>query len=344
MSKTRNGVRGRGQVKDRATGPWLSGLFACALMAYAPQGNAQQGPSRGRNFQQPIGQTVADRTAARYRFERFVVTSPDGTRRWRINLGIPKTEAPPEGFPALWMLDGNAALLTFDDALLDELAAADPQVLVFVGYDNEWRIDSAARTRDYTPSRVVRGEGEVREEVGGGADVFLESIVQAIGPQLAARVATDPKRQALWGHSFGGLFVLNALYKRTGVFQTYAPASPSLWWDEGMLLGAPEQRFFAEHQRPPARVLLMLGGAERYPDHSGRDMSNPRVAAHMRRVTSTSSDAAFVLSERLRTLPELNVEYREFDGLGHGPMLKASLLYTLHAVAGIADHSGDITP
>lgn len=342
-------------MKARATGarrqgsghvplPWLPGLFALALMAQAPQASAQQQPGRGRNFQQPIGQTVAEQTTAQYRFERFVVTSPDGARRWRINVGIPKTKAPVGGFPAFWMLDGNAALLEFDETLLNELAARDPHVLVFVGYDNEWRIDSAARTLDYTPSSTERGEDDVREVVGGGAAAFLALIEREIRPQVAARVALDPQRQALWGHSFGGLFVLHALYTQAGAFQTFAPASPSLWWDEGMMLGAPEQHFIAQTQRHHARVLLMLGGAERHPDHSGRDMDNPRVAAHMKRVTSTPSDAAFTLSQRLRTLPGLQVEYREFDGLGHGPMLRASLLHALHAVTGIADHSGEPRP
>ncbi|SEL54151.1 hypothetical protein SAMN05428989_1878 [Pseudoxanthomonas sp. GM95] len=297
-----------------------------------------------RKFEQTIGETVAERPSAQYRFERFVVESPDGVRRWRINLGIPKTAAPVNGFPAFWMLDGNAALQVFDAALLEELAAATPQVLVFVGYDNDQRIDSASRTRDYTPSVSVRGEGNAVEQLGGGAQAFLQTIEQQIRPEVERRVTINPRRQALWGHSFGGLFTLDALYSGASGFQTFAPASPSLWWDHGVMLGVPERDFVAHRERHAVRVLLMLGGAERHPDYSDRDLSNPRVASHMKRVGDAPPGAAFALSERLQTLPGLQVEYREFDGLGHGPMLRASLLYALHAVAGVADHSTDVAP
>lgn len=333
-SDTRNDRQGRGI----APLPVLSGMLALALLSAVPDAAAQQRRDRD------IGQTVAERTAAQYRFERFVVASADGTHTWRINLGIPKAAPPPGGFPAFWMLDGNAALMEFDDALLDEIAAQQPQVLVFVGYDNQKRVDTAARTRDYTPVAAERDDGEVVSMVGGGADDFLRVIEDRIRPQLARRAPIDPQRQTLWGHSFGGLFALHALYARTGVFQTYAPASPSLWWGDGYMLGEPERHFVAGNAGHRARVLLMLGGSERHPDHSGRDLSDRRVAAHMRCVTCVPSDSAFRLSERLGQVPGLDVHYHEFPGLSHGPMLRASLLYALHVVAGIADHSGEPRP
>lgn len=324
----RGGRKGRGASL-------LPGLAVLALLGAPADAMAQR-----RDPQREIGPTVAEHTAAPYRFERFVVASADGTRRWRVNLGIPKGVPPAGGFPAFWMLDGNAALMEFDDALLDALAAARPQVLVFVGYDNQKRVDTPARTRDYTPVAAERLQDEGTVLAGGGADAFLETLERAIRPEVARWAPIDPHRQTLWGHSFGGLFTLHALYTRTGAFQTYAPASPSLWWGEGYLLAGPEQRFVANGAGRNARVLLMLGEAERHPDHSGRDMNDPRVAAHLRCVACVPPDSAFRLSERLRRVPGLEVEYREFPGLGHGPMLRASLLYALHVVAGIADRSG----
>lgn len=309
-------------------------LCVLALLAAPPAAAQRRDPER------EIGPTVAERSAAQYRFERFVVSSPDGMRRWRVNLGIPRDAPPPGGFPVFWMLDGNAALAEFDDALLDELAAHQPQVLVFVGYDNQKRVDTAARTRDYTPVASERDDGKALTSVGGGADAFLDVLESEIRPQVARRAPIDPRRQTLWGHSFGGLFTLHALYTRHRAFQTYAAASPSLWWHEGFLLGEPEQRFIASDTGRCARVLLMLGGGERNPDYSGRDMRNSRVAAHMKCVTCVPPDSAVRLAERLDQVPGLEVHYREFPGLTHGPMLRASLLYALHVVAGIPDHSG----
>ncbi len=311
------------------------------LSAVAVPVQAQQ-----RNPLQKIGQTVADRESAHYRFERFAVSSVDGNRIWRINLGIPKGAAPEGGWPSFWMLDGNGALIEFDDALLEELARKPrPHALVFIGYDNELRIDSAARTRDYTFAPDVRGNvdgGQTR--VGGGADAFLEVIERQISPEVERRVALDPDQRTLWGHSLAGLFVLHALYTRTGLFQAYAAGSPSLWWGNGAMLEGPEERFVSNNAGRRARVLLSLGGGERARDVSNRDLTSDRVNEHLRRITAAPSDSAATLAGRLQQVPGLEVEYREFEGLTHGPMFRASLMDALHKVAGVADRSGTPRP
>ena len=312
-------------------------LFLIALAMTAPA-SAQQ-----RNPRQTIGETVFDRESAHYRFERFLLESPDGERRWRINLGIPKRPAPASGFPSIHMVDGNAALMEFDDALLKELADSSPQVLVFIGYDNELRTDTPARTRDYTPRLPIPGGEEGPPLPSGGADAFLDLIERRVKPEVARRVPVDPQRQALWGHSFGGLFVLQALFQRTGMYQTYVAASPSLWWGEGWMLGEVD-RFAAHNAGRPARVLIMLGGGERYANGAGRDLGDPRVQRHLRRVAAAPPDSCEKLSARLDALTGIDAGYREFPGLGHGPMLRASLLAMLHAVAGIADNSSDPRP
>jgi len=300
------------------------------------------GPMR-RDPLQVIGRTVADQASPHYRFERFVVAAADGGGRYRVNLAIPAPPPPAAGFPAFWMLDGNAALQAFDEQLLAGLARGTPQVLVFVGHDNPLRIDAAARMRDYTPlpARFEEDGGATR---GGGADALMDVIAHRIRPELARRVPLDPWRQALWGHSLGGLFALHALYRGDAGFRTFAAASPSLWWAGGALLGAPERAFVERAGERQARVLLMLGEGERHPDFSGRDMDDPAVVAHLRRVAAVPADALEQLAGRLRQVPGLDVGYREFAGLGHGPMLRASLLHALHAVAGIADRSGEVPP
>lgn len=310
-------------------------LLALQLVLAAPAAAQQRNPG------QVIGATVADRPSTHYRFERFTVSSPDGSRSWQVHVAVPDVPAPADGFPAVWMLDGNAALIEFDEALLGELAARpDPHALVFVGYPNRLRIDAEARTRDYTPfegERPVRGGGVIVG--GGGADAMLEAIERGIRPRIAGHVALDPRRQTLWGHSLGGLFTLHALYTRSGAFTTYAAGSPSLWWGDGALLGAPEQRFIAHNAGRPARVLLALGEGERSREVAHRDLSDPRVQVHLRRIEAAPPDSAETLAQRLAAVDGLEVEYREFPALTHGPMFRASLMWMLHAVTGIADHS-----
>lgn len=327
-------------MRVRAATFTAAGLLSLSCLAMAAPAAAQQ-----RNPQQTIGETVADRASRHYGFERFTVSTPDGSRTWRVHVAVPKSAPPAAGFPALWMLDGNAALVEFDDALLAELAARpEPHALVFIGYDNELRVDSAARTRDYTPVEGERPQRDGDDIIiitdGGGADALLEVIERLVRPEVEKRVATDPDRQTLWGHSLGGLFALHALYTRVGAFDTYVAGSPSLWWGDGVMLDAPEQRFIDNNAGRRARVLLGLGGGERSRDVSHRDLSDPRVQVHLRRIEAAPPDSAEKLAQRLAQVEGLDVEYREFPGLTHGPMFRASLMWALHAVTGVADRSG----
>jgi len=309
----------------------MSLLAVLGVAAIAPA-SAQQ-----RNPLQTVGETVLDQPAQSYRFERFVIEAGAPARRWRIHLGIPTRRADTPA-PVLYMLDGNAAAMVFDQALLADLAAHAAPVLVFIGHDNDLRIDSKARTLDYTAWVDTADDGTgVVQSSGGGADAFLQVIQQQVKPEVARRAQVDPQQQTLWGHSLGGLFVLSTLYTQPGAFQQYVSASPSLWWSQGAPQGTLEQRFTAHPA--PARLWLMLGGDERSGNRGARDMTNPRVVAHLRRIAGATPDAAHALSVRLADVPGLQVSYREFPGLGHGPMLPASLQATLATLYGVTDRS-----
>lgn len=310
-------------------------VLACAIgLSVSTPAAAQQ-----RNPLQKVGHTVLDEPAQSYRFERFVIDNADHTRRWRIHLGVPTT-SPTAPAPVLYMLDGNAAAMVFDQGILSELAAGKAPVLVFIGYDNDLRIDSQARTLDYTAwvDTADDGNGSV-QSVGGGAAAFYDVIAQRIKPEVQRRTPIDTQQQSLWGHSLGGLFVLSTLYTHPTAFQHYISASPSLWWSQGAPQGAMEQQFLGSYRGTPAQLTLMLGGDERRGNRGVRDLTNPRVVAHLRRIGGAAPDAAYQLSRRLEEVPGLHVTYREFAGLGHGPMLPASLKASLTALYGIADRS-----
>ena len=321
--------------------PWLRtlGVATAIGMAALSPAAAQQ-----RNPEQKVGETVLDQPAQSYRFEYFVLESPDQARRWRVNVGVPvKASAKPA--PVLYMLDGNAAAMVLDQDMLADLAAHAAPVLVFIGYDNDLRVDSPARTRDYT-AWIDTADDEIGapQSSGGGAYAFLDLIERRIKPEIERRATIDLQQQSLWGHSLGGLFVVSTLYTRPAAFQHYVSASPSLWWSQGAPLGDMERQFIANNQRQPAQVTVMLGGDERTGNRGVRDMTNPRVVAHLRRIGGATPDAAQQLATRLAKVPGLTVQYREFPGLGHGPMLPASLKATLSQLYGIADRSGTPAP
>jgi len=254
------------------------------------------------------------REASAYRFSTLELDSADGARHYRIWLGQPPKVSAAN--PVAYLLDGNAAMAALDTELLNRLSHhPTPPVLVAVGYATPLRIERNARTFDYTPQV---GEGMQRDPLtnvpSGGADQFLDLLTRQIRLLINQRLAVQPARQVLWGHSYGGLLVLHTLLTRPQAFDEYAAASPSLWWNSGVIeaegLGL-QQRL--QGRRP--RLLLMRGDAE--------------PAGPTRSATPQDDAAAKRLLVRLQSVEGLTTRYQTFPGLGHGPMLPASLRYTL---------------
>ncbi|KQQ71723.1 hydrolase [Xanthomonas sp. Leaf131] len=257
-----------------------------------------------------------------------------------MRLAIPRVRVPRRGFPALWMLDGNRALTHFDPVLLCRLSQLPaPPVLVFVDADHALLIDLPGRARDYTfqPAEhpFLSAPGALDGPVGGGAPVLLDVLLRKAMPAVARQVRLDLGRQALWGHSLAGLFVLHALYADEGRFADFAAASPSLWWGQGALLGAPEQRFVACGPRHAARVWMLLGGAERAGQIDPRSRERPERAGLLTAIQGAPADAALQLAGRLAGLPGLSVHYREFPALHHAAVFHASLHAVLQQIAGL---------
>ncbi|QLF93206.1 alpha/beta hydrolase [Pseudomonas sp. ABC1] len=287
------------------------------------------------DLSRPVGETIAERGSQYYRFERFTLDSADGLRHYRVDLAVPRKPAPPAGYPVAWLLDGNAALAELREDWLGELATGDAPLLVMVGYDTELRFDVAARTYDYTPAPQGQVgpllEDDVRHRPAGGAAVFRALLEHEIRPRVAARHALDSARQTIWGHSYGGLFVLDSLFGNPGDYRHYVAASPALWWHDGLLLDT-ERRYRERAGHPPASLLILRGAVER----AGGPSADPRLLAARRQAqAAVPGDAAAQMARRLAKLPGLAVTYREYAGQGHGDMLPLSLHQALRLAAGL---------
>lgn len=307
-------VRTHSAQRRRLLQTALAGLLTAAL-----PWPAVARPDLGRE----LGPTIAERGSAHYRFERLHFDSVDGRRRYRVWLGVPRRAAPARGYPVAWLLDGNAAMGELDEPLLDTLSRHAPPLIVALGYDTELRFDVEARAHDYLPAvdaSHAEGVPPFLRHDGGGADAFLALIESSITPAVAARAPLDPQRQTLWGHSFGGVFVLHALFTRPRLFSDHVAVSPSLGWKRGAMLTAAE-RFAARAAATDARLWLLRG------EHEGRRIAPP---------PGTASGHAFdELAARLAAHPDLTLRTRTLAGLEHGATLSASLPYALKLAAGI---------
>jgi predicted alpha/beta superfamily hydrolase len=167
-----------------------------------------------------------------------------------------------EAYPVLVLQDAeNNFAYTSDAVHLLSANGRIPQMIV-VGINN------TDRTRDMTPSKPATGFGASPwTGSAGGADKFLSFIADELLPTIDRNYRTRPYR-VLVGHSLGGLFAVYALMNRPEVFEGYIISSPSLWWDDQVLVKT-AQPFFAAHKDLRADLYMtmaneddtMLGGA-----------------------------------------------------------------------------------
>ena len=284
-------------------------------------------PARGERL---VGETVADRPSEYYRFEEHRIDSTDGKRRYRIHIAIPRIPPPAGGHATLYMLDGNAALDTLADRDLESLAQRNPPVLVAIGYDVPTRNDVVSRAYDYTPPVVENGrplvQPVVRGRRGGGADIFLELIETRIKPLVRARASVS-REEYLWGHSYGGLFALHALFTRPETFSRYIVGDPSAWWHEGVLIR--EWEAFDKTRAAGKRVAILVGTKP-------RESSRPAPAsAPIQRQDGTTLDPRSAVREMAEGLLKhaADATYETYPEQGHGGMIRVSLERALQIAA-----------
>lgn len=288
---------------------------------------------------------MAPALAAPWQLERSDVLSlrgPEGDE-YRIMISWPDGDAPPQGWPVLWLLDGEEhfpiATLTARKigrgrggrnapAPVPALAPtpapaasvqASPETGIIVAIDAGSR---SRRSRDYTPP--VTNIGTVpagRPGSGlptGGADAFLAFLGQKVRPEIARRWRIDPERQTLMGHSFGGLFALHAL-ARGGFWTRYVAVSPSLWFGDGAV-----QRTLADTGLTPGTKLLIASGDQEgrgRPAMDGQDAGEQGTAPAQPAATQPEGEMlAAHLSAR-----GFDARYILLTGQSHGTTMAAML-------------------
>jgi predicted alpha/beta superfamily hydrolase len=96
------------------------------------------------------------------------------------------------------------------------------------------------RTRDYTPTRTLDLTGvpahqQPYQKYTGGGTKFREFLRSELLPLIDRTYRTTPER-VLVGHSYGGLFAAWTLLTTPELFSGYLSVSPSLWFDQRMVL------------------------------------------------------------------------------------------------------------
>lgn len=135
-------------------------------------------------------------------------------------------------YPVLYLLDGDGHFHAVT-ALLEHLSQSGicPEMIVVA-------IPNTDRSRDLTPTHsLLLPDGTTQDflKTTGGAEAFTSFLEKELIPYVESHYPTAPHRM-LVGHSFGGLFAVNALINHPGVFDSYVAIDPSMWWDKRALL------------------------------------------------------------------------------------------------------------
>jgi predicted alpha/beta superfamily hydrolase len=212
--------------------------------------------------------------------ELRILSSTNVNQEFSIFIALPHSYTKSEqSYPVVYVLDANFlfGMMTETTRLLYFPKELQELIIVGVGYPDIVSFGSSMglRTRDYTPTNhdwyetkyAVPGSSAPKFVGEGEAANFLQFLSEELVPFINKNYRTLPDENALLGRSFGGLFVLYALFRQPGNFKRYFAGSPSLWWKTIFDL---EKEFASNNDDLKAGLFMSVGGDE--PDFMISDM------------------------------------------------------------------------
>lgn len=171
---------------------------------------------------------------------REIVSSING-QRYSIKVKFPRGYfESSQNYPVLYVTDAetNFGGVSYIVQRLIKDKLIPPILLIGIAYETDYKNFYRLRSRDLSPVEVpeLRLGGQSIPDPTGGADAFADFLEEELFPFIAReyRVVQDDK--SLYGHSYGGLFGSHILLNRPELFQRYLLLSPSLWFNDTMLL------------------------------------------------------------------------------------------------------------
>lgn len=290
---------------------------ACSLLAPVSSAHTAKGLSHASSDIRPF---------SRPGMNQWTMTSREG-RHYLISISLPQAAAPVDGYPAIFVLDGESSFSTVADAARNQEILYGPVVVVGIGYPNDE--EAAHRTIDLSLVADLEDAFRARRSAirNEGADAFLSFILDEVKPAVASITKVDTSREALFGHSLGGLMAIHTLLTRPEAFDTYVAGSPSVWAGGAML----RSELKAFETSPPSRwvgrsAYIMVGALE---DRLNPEEARAAKAMDIRFTPAMVAQMAMVedahhVAQRLREAG-VDVRFCEFPGETHASVVPAYL-------------------
>ena len=181
----------------------------------------------------------------------FSIKSTLSGANYPIKVALPENYNPEtQTYATIYVLDGeeNFDFVAENCKKISHDLSTSNVLVVSICYGND-RVD------DYTPTKAKEG--------GGGAEKFMQFIENELIPRIESEYAVDTLRSSrtILGHSFGGLLAAYAFTNHNTVFGNYLMLSPSIWYDNEIMLRL-EQENRAINSSNHQWVFLGLGQLE----------------------------------------------------------------------------------
>lgn len=252
-----------------------------------------------RNIMKTIYATQAARLPQAFETE---IKSTCTGRIYRIQTAT-LGEMPSEGYPVLFVLDGEAffpALFNIMQSLMPNPVTRSnaPCLIVGIGYAGGGVRDLVQRAADYTPPLGDNATADERQQFGQ-ADRFAAFIDSELTAFLESKYRLDKNETAVFGHSFGALFGLYSLLSHRR-FRRHWLVSPSIWWHNRRILDFMP----SENRLNGIDVCLNIGALERGSDCKRREERDMAGQAEQMAAELDRRGAA--------------VSFREYSNANHG--------------------------
>ncbi|NOG29666.1 alpha/beta hydrolase [Lysinibacillus fusiformis] len=217
-----------------------------------------------------------NRTEIDYSTQQMTSKLADYT--YGINVYIPNEEAPTEGFPVIYVLDGSSYFPLVKEAVRLQSRNAPktgilPSIVVGIGHGEDIRerrfYDFTAPAETYIYPARFKGKGH--EKLGGAVN-FSRFLEEELKPMIEANYPVNKAQQSIFGHSLAGYFTLWQLFHHQTSFQHYLAISPSIWWNEDELVPCASV-FLNEHQAMKETLFISAGELETFMVDDARQMA-----------------------------------------------------------------------
>lgn len=187
------------------------------------------------------------------------ITARNG-RTYTLYVQLPEsyTASDSASYPVLYLTDAEAELLGMFTGLNYFLRLTEnTRDVILVGVADGGIAEHFRNRRlDYTPTVSPPASNP-----SGGAAEFLSFLRDRAIPFIEHRYRTSPADRGIWGHSLGGLFAAYALLDSPGTFHRYLLSSPTLSYDDQLLVKR-AAAYTGMHDGRPVRIYSAYGAEE----------------------------------------------------------------------------------